>query len=218
MRLEFTRVQFNYPSQVFLKKEYPIRLKESGVFFLAERKHENNHQEIDSHLNPLSFFIFSTMSSFKASAKAWLIGNPFLAKLMAGWTRSSQLNLPCSFHAWCWPRTSPGTAIARPPGKKRCEFNTNLRASLHLCDEGSEPWWHGRQQKSLRPNLPAARFARGLSAPAVSYFSFFLSTVDRRTCEERERKLLSFIINLHNFSFSLAAPGSKRKTTARGLA
>ena len=118
MRLEFTRVQFNYPSRVFLKKEYPIRLKESGVFFLAERKHENNHQEIDSHLNPLSFFIFSTMSSFKASAKAWLIGNPFLAKSMAGWTRSSQLNLPCSFHAWCWPRTSPGTAIARPPGKK----------------------------------------------------------------------------------------------------
>ena len=174
MRLEFTRVQFNYPSQVFMKKEYPIRLKEPGVFFLAERKHENNHQEIDSHLNPLSFFIFSTMSSFKASAKAWLIGNPFLAKSMAGWTRSSQLNLPCSFHAWCWPRTSPGTAIARPPGKKRCEFNTKLRASLHLCDEGSEPWWHGRQQKSLRPNLLAARFcARLICAGSLLFFFLF---------------------------------------------
>ena len=120
MRLEFTRVRFNYPSQVFLKKDSfsTLSASKTQVFFLADRKHENNHQEIGSHLNPWSFFIFSTISSFKASAKAWLIGNPFLAKSMAGLTRSSQLNLPCSFQAWYWPRTSPGTAIARPPGKK----------------------------------------------------------------------------------------------------
>ena len=103
LRLEFTRVQFNYSSQVFLKKDSfsTLSASKTQVFFVAERKHENNHQEIDSHLNPLSFFIFPTISSFKASAKAWLIGNPFLAKSMAGWTRSSQRNLPCSFQAWC---------------------------------------------------------------------------------------------------------------------
>ena len=86
-------VQFIYPSQVFVKKEYPIRLKDSGVFFLAERKYGKNHKEIGSHLNPSSCFIFSN-SSFMASAKAWLIGNPSLAKSMAGLTRSFQVNLP----------------------------------------------------------------------------------------------------------------------------
>ena len=75
-----------------MKREYPIGLKDSGVFPSRE-KHGKNHKEIGSHLNPLSSFIFPTLS-FMASAKAWLIGNPFLAKSMAGWTRSFQVNLP----------------------------------------------------------------------------------------------------------------------------
>ena len=36
---------------------------------------------------------------------------------------------------------------------------------------------------------------------------------ERRNREERGRKLLPFTINLHNFTFSLAAHGSERKTT-----
>ena len=36
---------------------------------------------------------------------------------------------------------------------------------------------------------------------------------ERRNREERGRKLLPFTINVHNFTFSLAAYGSERKTT-----
>ena len=72
------------------------------------------------------------------------------------------------------------------------------------------------------PKSLAVRFVRSLTtAPAVSYFSFFLYTEDREhawgesgeTREERGRKLLPFTINLHNFTFSLATHGSERKTT-----
>ena len=165
MRLEFTRVQFNYPSQVFLKKEL-LRLKDSGVFFLAERKHENNHQEIGSHLNPWSFFILSTISSFKASAKAWLIGNPFLAKSMAGLTRSSQLNLPCSFQAWYWPRTSPGTAIARPPGKKTLWIQHQ---------PASKPSFVRRSERAVMARAPTK-----ISPPKSSRGSFLRAAYLRR--------------------------------------
>ena len=72
------------------------------------------------------------------------------------------------------------------------------------------------------PKSLAVRFPRGLTtAPAVSYFSFFFVhrrqrarvRGERRNREERGRKLLPFTINLHNFTFSLAAHGSERKTT-----
>ena len=72
-----------------------------------------------AHLNPGSFFILSTIWSFKASATAVLISNPSLAKLMAGWTRSFQGNQPYSFQARYRPLTSPGTAMARPPRRKQ---------------------------------------------------------------------------------------------------
>ena len=72
-----------------------------------------------AHFNPGSVFISFTISSFKASATALLIGNPSLDKLMAGWTRSFQGNQPYSFQAWYRPLTSPGTAMARPPGRKQ---------------------------------------------------------------------------------------------------
>ena len=72
------------------------------------------------HLDPLSSFIFSTISSLKASATAVLIGNPLLAKSMAGWTRSFHGNLPYSLHARYWPWISSGTATAnKRPRKKK---------------------------------------------------------------------------------------------------
>ena len=72
-----------------------------------------------AHFNPGSVFIFSTISSSKASATASLIGNPSLDNLMAGWTRSFQGNQPYSFQARYRPLTSPGTAMARPPRRKQ---------------------------------------------------------------------------------------------------
>ena len=81
-----------------------------------------------AHLNPGSFFILSTIWSFNSSATAVLISNPSLAKLMAGWTRSFQGNQPYSFQARYRPLTSPGTAMARPPRRKRLKVFSSLRS------------------------------------------------------------------------------------------
>ena len=74
-----------------------------------------------SYLKPGSFLIsFSIPLVVSASSSALDALNPFLAKLIAGWTRRFHVNRPCRFQASNWPRTSPGTAMHRPPKMKAC--------------------------------------------------------------------------------------------------
>ena len=75
-----------------------------------------------SDLKPGSFLISSSIPLvfFSASSSALDALNPFLAKSMAGWTRRFHGNRPCRFQASNWPRTSPGTAMDRPPKIKTC--------------------------------------------------------------------------------------------------
>ena len=120
------------PSKVYFENRYPSRTPLKSQAQFAKKKTRkivmnNSRSRLLNrfliipmvHLNPLSSFIFSTISSLKASATAVLIGNPLLAKSMAGWTRSFHGNLPYSLHARYWPWTSPGTATAKRPRKKK---------------------------------------------------------------------------------------------------
>ena len=104
------------PSKEYFENRYPTRTPLKSQAQFAKKKTRkivmNNSRSrllnqfliiVMVHLNPLSSFIFSTISSLKASATAVLIGNPLLAKSMAGWTRSFQGNLPYSLHARNWP-------------------------------------------------------------------------------------------------------------------
>ena len=77
-----------------------------------------------SHLSPASFLINSIIRGvlFKASATAALISNPSRANLIAGSSKSLHFNRPYFCEAWCMPLTSPGTAIARPPGERKKIF------------------------------------------------------------------------------------------------
>ena len=76
--------------------------------------------------------------------------------------------------------------------------------------------------KNLSAQISRGSFRARLNYCAGSILFFFLFIHrrsrtrvrgERRNREERGRKLLPFTINLHNFTFSLAAHGSKRKTT-----
>ena len=104
------------PSKEYFENRYPTRTPLKSQAHFAKKKTRkivmNNSRSrllnrfliiVMVHLNPLSSFIFSTISSLKASATAVLIGNPLQAKSMAGWTRSFQGNLPYSLHARNWP-------------------------------------------------------------------------------------------------------------------
>ena len=104
------------PSKEYFENRYPTRTPLKSQAHFAKKKTRkivmNNSRSrllnrfliiVMVHLNPLSSFIFSTISSLKASATAVLIGNPLLAKSMAGWTRSFHGNLPYSLHALYWP-------------------------------------------------------------------------------------------------------------------
>ena len=145
------------PSNEYFENRYPTRTPLKSPAQFAKKKTRkivmNNSRSrllnqfliiVMVHLNPLSSFIFSTISSLKASATAVLIANPLLAKSMAGWTRSFQGNLPYSLHARNWPWTSPGTAIAkRPRKKKRYSSSTKLcqvpsRTAGKACLEGRQ--------------------------------------------------------------------------------
>lgn len=145
------------PSKEYFENRYPTRTPLKSQAQFAKKKTRkivmNNSRSrllnqfliiVMVHLNPLSSFIFSTISSLKASATAVLIANPLLAKSMAGWTRSFQGNLPYSLHARNWPWTSPGTAIAkRPRKKKRYSSSTKLcqvpsRTAGKVCLEGRQ--------------------------------------------------------------------------------
>ena len=116
------RFSFNRPNEpkIFQKRIPDTPLKSQVQLNAKKKKTGKKCDEMIAiaHLNPGSFFIFSTIvSSFKTSATALLISNPSLDKLMAGWTRSFQGNQPYSFQARYRPLTSPGTAMARPPGR-----------------------------------------------------------------------------------------------------
>ena len=76
--------------------------------------------------------------------------------------------------------------------------------------------------KNLSAQISRGSFRARLNYCAVCILFFFLFIHrrsrtrvrgERRNREERGRKLLPFTINLHNFTFSLAAYGSERKTT-----
>ena len=76
--------------------------------------------------------------------------------------------------------------------------------------------------KNLSAQISRGSFRARLNYCAVCILFFFLFIHrrsrtrvrgERRNREERGRKLLPFTINLHNFTFSLAAHGSERKTT-----
>ena len=76
-------------------------------------------QVISTDLNPESPKMSLLMLLFcRALATDFVMLNPFLAKSMAGWTSCFHGNRPCCFQASYWPRTSPGTAMDRPPKKK----------------------------------------------------------------------------------------------------
>ena len=76
-------------------------------------------QVISTDLNPESPKMSLLMLLFcRALATDFVMLNPFLAKSMAGWTSCFHGNRPCWFQASYWPRTSPGTAMDRPPKKK----------------------------------------------------------------------------------------------------
>ena len=129
---EPTTVQFQLSqwTQNILKKDTRHDSKTSGAVKSQKKQNKTKCDEMIAiaHLNPGSFFILSTIWSFKASATAVLISNPSLAKLMAGWTRSFQGNQPYSFQARYRPLTSPGTAMARPPRRKRLKVFSSLRS------------------------------------------------------------------------------------------
>ena len=76
-----------------------------------------------SHLNVLSF-ISRSFQIFIAISTVCGIINPFLAMCIAGLNSSFHGNLPYFFHAASKPRSSPGTATAKPPvnedEKKNC--------------------------------------------------------------------------------------------------
>lgn len=139
------------PSQEYFENRYPTRTPLKSQAQFAKGKQEKLWWIIAMvHLNPLSSFIFFTISSLKASATAVLIGNPLPAKSMAGWTRSFHGNLPYSLHARYWPWTSPGTAIAkRPRKKKRYSSSTKLWASTPI--EGASKACLGKRQVLSRP-------------------------------------------------------------------
>ena len=76
--------------------------------------------------------------------------------------------------------------------------------------------------KNLSAQISSGSFRARLNYCTGSILFFFLFIHrrsrtrvrgERRNREERGRKLLPFTINLHNFTFSLAAHGSERKTT-----
>ena len=74
--------------------------------------------------------------------------------------------------------------------------------------------------KNLSAQISRGSFRARLNYCSILFFFLFIHRRsrtrvrgERRNREERGRKLLPFTINLHNFTFPLAAHGSERKTT-----